>query len=85
MENLIEKRQIMKETEKAVLVINSHCYDRGVTNTWLPKSQILIDGKYVIAVKNWLADKLCREHFETNIYSNEAKDRFMKYLDRYQK
>lgn len=86
MEKLIEKSQIMKETEKAVLLTCLSCdtYYPDI-KIWLPKSQILIEGNFVIAVKSWLADKLIREHYEANIYSKEAEERFNKYLERFAK
>lgn len=86
MEKLISKKQIMKETEKAVMLI-SHSCDNYYKDTiiWLPKSQIEVVDKYVIAVKSWLADKLCREYYSTNIYSKEAEDRFNEYTEKFLK
>ncbi len=86
MEGLKEKKQVMKETEKAVLVIALSCDNEyPSTQIWLPKSQILIENNYVVAVKPWLADKLCREYYSSNIYSDEAEKRFDKYVEKFAK
>ena len=84
-ENLVEEQQIFKETEKAIAIVKQSC-DSAIPSefVWIPKSVAKIEGKYVVAIKGWFADKMIR----TCVYSlttKEAETRLDKYVERFAK
>lgn len=84
-ENLVEKQQIFKETEKAIAIVQHSC-DSAIPSkfVWLPKSVAKIEGKYVVSIKGWFADKMIR----TCVFpltTKEAEKRLDEYLERFQR
>ena len=84
-ENLVNKQQIFKETEKAIAIVEHSC-DSAIPSkfVWVPKSVAKIEGKYVVAIKGWFADKMIR----TCVFplsTKEAEERLDKYVEKFQR
>lgn len=83
-ESLKIKQQIFKETEKAIAIVQQSC-DSSIASeyVWIPKSVSRIEGKYVVAIKNWFADKMIRTCVFA-LETAEAEERFNKYLEKFE-
>ena len=84
-ENLVEKQQIFKETEKAIATVQDSC-DSAIPckYIWIPKSVAKIEGKYVIAVKGWFADKALLD-CKWGLATKEARERLDKKVEKFER
>lgn len=84
-ENLVNKQQIFKETEKAIAIVQNSC-DSAISSkfVWLPKSVSKIEGKYVVAIKGWFADKMLLQCTYA-LTTKEAENRLDKYIEKFEK
>ena len=84
-EKLLNKQQIFKETEKAIMVRQlsvDNAYRDDII--WIPKSAAKIEGKFVTEIKGWFANK-CLLNCYWNLTTAEAQERINKMCEKYEK